>query len=498
MPYKDMREYLALLEQEGLLKHTDIELDVGRDNKDTAALMRHLHNDNNIALILNKLKRYNTPDVPLVFNPFGTRERTAMTIGVRGARESKLKHASVLADPKSWHKPVLVDKNSAPCRENIIKGDEIRLDKQIPHIWFGKEGPAYITNGVGVTKDPETGERNVGWYRTAMMWDAYNPAGEEYPEGYDQRYMAVYAYWNPPMNHIGNHLFKASQIGKPLEVAFACSCDPSIHMAAATGLPYGQDEYEFAGGLRGAPVELVKCETVDLEVPATAEYVLEGELHWESQVPIGWHSNVAGYYDRMHIIPVMKINCITHRNNPMWHATIEMVPPFDHNYIGMVPVEGEVLADLQRKIPEVKDVVVTPSMLYIVQLSVDGARKPHAEFGKYVIQAVWGASGRWARTAKIVIVVGPDVDPYDLASVEWAIMSRVQPVSDTVMNPHGQAFVDDPSAPMTPAGFPAVSEQMGIDATIKVPERFSEYREVSQADPEDVARIAALLKPVLG
>ena len=208
MPYKDMREYLALLEQEGLLKHTDIELDVGRDNKDTAALMRHLHNDNNIALILNKLKRYNTPDVPLVFNPFGTRERTAMTIGVRDARESKLKHASVLADPKSWHKPVLVDKNSAPCRENIIKGDEIRLDKQIPHIWFGKEGPAYITNGVGVTKDPETGERNVGWYRTAMMWDAYNPAGEEYPEGYDQRYMAVYAYWNPPMNHIGNHLFK--------------------------------------------------------------------------------------------------------------------------------------------------------------------------------------------------------------------------------------------------------------------------------------------------
>ena len=311
-----------------------------------------------------------------------------------------------------------------------------------------------------------------------MMWDAYNPAGEEYPEGYDQRYMAVYAYWNPPMNHIGNHLFKASQIGKPLEVAFACSCDPSIHMAAATGLPYGQDEYEFAGGLRGAPVELVKCETVDLEVPATAEYVLEGELHWESQVPIGWHSNVAGYYDRMHIIPVMKINCITHRHNPMWHATIEMVPPFDHNYIGMVPVEGEVLADLQRKIPEVKDIVVTPSMLYIVQLSVDGARKPHAEFGKYVIHAVWGASGRWARTAKIVIVVGPDVDPYDLASVEWAIMSRVQPVSDTVMNPHGQAFVDDPSAPMTPAGFPAVSEQMGIDATIKVPERFSEYREV--------------------
>jgi UbiD family decarboxylase len=114
------------------------------------------------------------------------------------------------------------------------------------------------------------------------------------------------------------------------------------------------------------------------------------------------------------------------------------------------------------------------------------------------LHAVWGAAGRWARTAKIVIVVGPDVNPYDLNSVEWAIMTRVQPVSDTIMNPAGQAFVDDPSAPITPAGFPAVSEQMGIDATIKVPERFSEYREVSQADPADVARIAELLRPVLG
>ena len=94
--------------------------------------------------------------------------------------------------PLSSRKVYKSQKKDAPCRDVIIKGDDIRLDKQIPHIWFGKEGPAYITNGIGVTKDPETGERNVGWYRTAFMWDAYNPAGEEYPEGYDQRYMAVY------------------------------------------------------------------------------------------------------------------------------------------------------------------------------------------------------------------------------------------------------------------------------------------------------------------
>jgi UbiD family decarboxylase len=114
------------------------------------------------------------------------------------------------------------------------------------------------------------------------------------------------------------------------------------------------------------------------------------------------------------------------------------------------------------------------------------------------LHAVWGASGRWGRTAKLVVVVGPDVDPYDLSQVEWAIMSRVQPYSDTIINKSGQAFVDDPSAVKTPDGYPIQSEQMGIDATIKVPERFDDYLEVSQADPEDVARIAEKLKSVLG
>ncbi len=497
MKFNDMRDYLDFLEKDGQLKHLNVPLECGRDNADLQALMRYLHDDHNIALQLEGLKGYNTPDVPLIFNPFGTRERTGLTIGIRDPLEAKVAHAKMLSDRSRWREPRLIDQAKAPCRDVIIRGDDVCLKNQIPHVWFGKEGPAYITNGVGVSKDPETGLRNAGWYRTALLWDAFHPDGGEYPSGYDETHMAVYAYWNPPMNQIGNHLFKAHEQGKPLEVAFACSCDPSIHLAAATGLPYGQDEFAFAGGLRGAPVDLVKCETVDLEVPATAEYVIEGELFYSEEASIGWHSNVAGYYDRFHIIPLMKVNCITHRKNPLWHATIEMVPPFDHNYIGMLPVEGEVLSDLQHKIPEVKDVVVTPSMMYVVQLNVDGARKPHAEFGKYVLHAVWGAAGRWARTAKLVVVVGPDVDPYDLNSVEWAIMTRVQPVSDTVMNPAGQAFVDDPSAPMTPAGFPAVSEQMGIDATIKVPERHSEYREVSQADPADVARIAKLLEPML-
>jgi 4-hydroxy-3-polyprenylbenzoate decarboxylase len=497
MAFLDMRAYLTMLEKEGQLRRLRLPLRCDRGNRDLQALMRQLHSDENLALVLEDLAGYNTPGVPLVFNPYGTRERTSLTIGEREPLKAKAKHARILGDRSTWREPRLVSAASAPCKEVIIRGDDVRLDRQIPHVWFGKEGCAYITNGLGVSKDPDTGERNVGWYRTALIWDAAHPQGGTYPPDMHKRHMAVYAYWNPAMNHIGVHLAKASRSGKPLEVAFACSCDPAVHVAAATGLPYGADEYAFAGGLRGSPVDLVKCETVDLEVPATAEYIIEGELLSTEQACVGWHSNVAGYYDKYHIIPVMRVNCITHRKNPMWHATIEMVPPFDHNYIGMLPVEGEVLSDLQQKIPEVQDVVVTPSMMFIVQLHVDGARKPHPEFGKYVLHAVWGASGRWGRTAKIVVVVGPDVNPYDLASVEWAIMTRVQPWSDTIINRSGQAFVDDPSAPITPEGYPAVSEQMGIDATMKVPERFTEYREVSDAHPADVARISRMLREAL-
>jgi 4-hydroxy-3-polyprenylbenzoate decarboxylase len=145
----------------------------------------------------------------------------------------------------------------------------------------------------------------------------------------------------------------------------------------------------------------------------------------------------------------------------------------------------------------VQDVVVTPNMSYIVQLSVDGDAKPHPEFGKYVLHAVWGASGRWGRTAKHVVVVGPDVNPYDLQSVEWAVATRVQPYSDTIINQSGQAFLWDPSAPKGPQAFPPSSEQMGIDATIKVPERFQEYAKVSQADPAAVAAIAEKLRGIV-
>lgn len=493
-PFDDLRAFLRWLEQDGQFQRVTTELRCGRDDNELQALMRYLHDQNNIALSLENLSGYNTPDVPIVFNPYGSRERTAMIMGTRDPMEAKVRHARILADRSTWHEPRRIDPSKAPCKEVRIAAEEIDLSAQVPHVWFGKEGPAFITSGVAVTKDPETGERNVGWYRGALFSNARHPSGASYAEDRERRCVAIYAFWNPPMSHIGLHVAKAAKAGKPLEIAFACSCDPALSLAAATSVPYGIDEFTFAGGLRGRPLDVVQCDTVDLEVPATAEFILEGVILPGEEEPIGWHSNVAGYYDKVQLFPVIQVNCITHRKNPIWHATMEMVPPFDHNYIGLLPVESELLSDLQQKIPEVADLVVTPAMTVIVKLNVDGATKPHPHFGKYILHAVWGASGRWGRTAKLVIVVGPDVNPYDWNQVEWAIMSRVQPYSDTIINRTGQAFVDDPSAPRSAQGVPMQSEQMGIDATIKVPERFNDYPEVSQANPEEVEAIANKLK----
>lgn len=498
MAFQDMRDFLQYLQQNDQLREIDVPLRCSRGDNDLQALMRYLAENDGPALLLKNLVDYNTPDIPVIFNPFGTRERTAMTIGLRDPRETKIKHSEVLSDTSRWIEPTVVDRSAAPCKEVVIEESDISLPNQLPHVWFGEEGSSFICGGVVTTKDPETSERNVGWYRLTQFWNAQHGTGGEYSQDRQKNWLSVFAFWNPPMSHIGLHLAKAQAMGKPLEIAVACQCDPAVHVAACTSVPFGQDEYAYAGGLREEAVQLVKCDTVDLEVPATAEFVIEGVFHPNvDQEVIGWHSNTVGYYDKVQIFPVFEVKRITHRKNPLWYATIEMMPPFDHNYLAIIPIEGELLADLQRKIPEVHDVVVTPNLTYVVQLAVDGAAKPHAEFGKYVLHAVWGASGRWGRTAKWVVVVGPDVDPYDLSSIEWALQTRVQPHSDTIINKAGQAMVLDPSCPKGEQGFAVVGEQIGIDATIKIPERFDDYAPVSQADPEHVARIAELIKPHL-
>ena len=145
MQFNDMRGYIDVLRKENLLHDLDIQLNVARETSELQALMRHLHNDNGPALMLNNLEGYNMPEVPLLFNPYGTRERTAMILGERDPLKAKAKHANVLADQSSWIEPNVMSKEDSPCKQNIISEKNIDLAKQLPHAWFGKEGPSSVS-----------------------------------------------------------------------------------------------------------------------------------------------------------------------------------------------------------------------------------------------------------------------------------------------------------------------------------------------------------------
>ena len=236
-----MRGYLELLKDKDLLLDLDIELNVARETTELQALMRHLHNHNGPALMLNNLDGYNTKDIPVLFNPYGTRQRTSMILGTDDPLEAKLKHAEVLTDQSRWIKPKVIDGAKAPCKENKINKEDINIGKQLPHVWFGKEGPSYITNAVVITKDPETGIPNTGCYRLTQLWNATHPNGEVYSDEEQRQCLSIFAFWNPPGNHIGLHWAKAQEMNKPLEIAIACVCllytSPSPRDATLSRMP---------------------------------------------------------------------------------------------------------------------------------------------------------------------------------------------------------------------------------------------------------------------
>lgn len=193
MAFKDMRAFLAHLEKIGQLKTLDVPFKARRGDTELQPLMRYLCDKDGPGLILNNVDGINTKGVPLVFNPFGTRERAAMTIGKNTWLEAKIHHADVLNDTRRWIEPVMVDRSKAPCKDVVIK--DIALDEQLPHVWFGKEGPSYLTNAITFSRDPETGERNVGWYRFTQFLDASHPLGGTYPPNRQKTDLAAFYWW---------------------------------------------------------------------------------------------------------------------------------------------------------------------------------------------------------------------------------------------------------------------------------------------------------------
>ena len=447
MAYKDLREFIQLLERKGLLKRIKVEVD---PILEISEINDRVVKAGGPALFFEKPKG---AKFPCVVNLFGSYERMKLALKVDDFDEigkeilefinpeiprnflQKLKQLSKLKKLANFL-PKYV--KNGPCKEVIIKENPSLDIFPILKTW-PKDGGRFITLPLVFTKDPETGERNCGMYRMQV---------------YDSRTTAI--HWHVHKDG-ARHYKKAENMGKRLEVAVAIGADPAVIYAATAPLPEGIDEMLFAGFIRKQPVQMVKCETIDMEVPANAEIVLEGycspgEKRLEG--PFGDHT---GYYSLQDEYPVFHITCITHRKDAIYTATIVGKPPMEDCYIAKA-TERIFLPILKRQIPEIVDINL-PIEGVFHNIAIVAINKRYPGHARKVMYALWGM-GQMSFT-KIIIVVDAWVNVHDISEVIWRIGNNVDPKRDVVI-------VEGPLDVLEHASYIAsYGGKMGIDATKK-------------------------------
>jgi len=447
MPYDDLREFIERLEEEGELAR--IKHEVSPILEMTEIADRAVKGGGK-ALLFERPKGY---DIPVLMNAFGSERRMKLAleverfeeIGERLVNLMRFRPDSIFDGIKSIGKvkdvmsfsPKKV--RSGACKDVVM--DEPNLDKfPILKCW-PKDGGRFITLPVVITKDPETGELNAGMYRMQV---------------FDRRTTGM--HWQIH-KHGALHFMKAKEAGMDkIEVAVAIGVDPAVLYAATAPVPEGMSEFAFAGFIRRERVKMVECETVDLMVPADAEIVLEGyvkvdELRIEG--PFGDHT---GYYTPPEPYPVFHLTCITHRENPIYHATVVGKPPMEDAWLGKA-TERIFLPIIRALHPEIVDINL-PAEACFHNLAIVSIKKRYPGHAKKVMFALWSL-GLLSLT-KVVIVVDDDVNVHDMREVIWAVTTRFDPARDVIVIPDCPADALDHSTYRQCLG-----GKLGIDATRK-------------------------------
>lgn len=411
------------------------------------------------ALLFENPKGY---DVPVLCNLFGTPERVALGMGQENV--SALRDVGELLaflkepePPKGlldlWEKrhdfkqvlnmPVKVVKK-APCQQIVLEGDQVDLDQlPIQTCWPGDAAPL-VTWALAITRGPEKDRQNLGIYRMQkiaknkliMRWLAHRGGALDYRD------------------------FQKKNPGKPYPVAIALGADPATTLGAVTPVPDTLSEYAFAGLLRGEKTQVVKCIGSDLQVPASAEYILEGFLHGDEaeEGPFGDHT---GYYNEVETFPVFTIDRITYRENPIYHSTYTGRPPDEPAILG-VALNEVFVPILKKQFPEIVDFYLPPEGCSY-RMAVVSMKKQYPGHAKRVMMGVWSFLRQFMYT-KFVIVTDDDVDVRNWEDVIWAMTTRMDPVRDTVMIENTPIDYLDFASPVSGLG-----SKMGMDATNKMP-----------------------------
>lgn len=457
MKYKDLRDFIALLEQRGQLKRIKQPIDPYLEMTEICDRTLRAQGP---ALLFENPKGY---AIPVLGNLFGTPERVALGMGeesVSALREVG-KLLAMLKEPEppkgmkdAWDKlpvfkqvlnmaPKVLKK--APCQEHVLEGNQVDLGKlPIQTCWPGDAGPL-ITWALVVTKGPHKDRQNLGIYRQQVIG----------PNKVIMRWLA----------HRGGALdyrdWCQARPGEPFPIAVALGADPATILGAVTPVPDSLSEYAFAGLLRGDKTEVVKCIGSDLQVPASAEFVLEGVIHPGEEAEEGPFGDHTGYYNEVERFPVFTIERITHRDQPIYHSTYTGRPPDEPAILG-VALNEVFVPILQKQFPEISDFYLPPEGCSY-RVAVISMKKQYPGHAKRVMFGVWSFLRQFMYT-KFVIVTDDDVNVRDWRDVIWAMTTRMDPARDTTIIENTPIDYLDFASPVSGLG-----SKIGLDATNKWP-----------------------------
>ena len=481
MKYKDLREFIELLEQKGELKRIKQEIDPYLEMTEIADRTLRAEGP---ALLFENPKGHT---IPVLANLFGTPKRVAMGMGQDDVSELREvgKLLAFLKEPEPpkgikealgqipVFKQVLnmpaKEVKKAPCQQVILEGDDVDLTKlPIQHCWPGDAAPL-ITWGLTVTKGPYKKRQNLGIYRQQLL-------GKN----------KIIMRW---LSHRGGALdfreWCKEHPGEPYPVSVALGADPATILGAVTPVPDTLSEYAFAGLLRGSKTEVVKSVSNELQVPATAEFVLEGYIMPGETAPEGPYGDHTGYYNEVDEFPVMTVTHITHRENPIYHSTYTGRPPDEPAVLG-VALNEVFVPILQKQFPEIVDFYLPPEGCSY-RMAVVTMKKQYPGHAKRVMMGVWSFLRQFMYT-KFVIVCDDDVNARDWNDVIWAITTRMDPARDTTMIENTPIDYLDFASPVSGLG-----SKMGMDATNKWPgETDREWGEPIVMDPKIKERVDEL------
>jgi len=451
--WKDLREFLDFCDKKGEVRHIKEEVDPDWEvNGITRIVLQEL----GPCIVFDKIKG---ADYPLVTGLLANDNRFLWSLGIdewSEFNEEWLRRTKELIPPKILKTGV--------CQEETVPESDIELDKICNVKWHQLDtAPFPGTLSISITKDPDTGAQNAGIYRMGTQ---------------DRNHLC----WGAPeYTHGRQHYIKYERRGEPMPMAVVTGVDPVVEIVAATRTPPDVDEFHLAGALRREPVEMVKCKTIDIEVPATAEWVFEGFIYpgareMEQTARFGEYTS---HYGEGRTLPLFEIKLITHRKNPIYQGTREQWYPSESFFTNGRTSQAETYKILKSIVPGLLD--LRCSVTYEAIAKIDKLFKGHAQ---QVIDAIWGAT--YSRY-KHVIVVDKDVDIWDYESVHWALCTRVKADRDVTIVSRRAGQWLDPAVPLREKGWQA---GMGIDATMPTEdyEFWGDKVPATVDDPEIVAK----------